>query len=177
MKQPFERAFKTTIALEGGYKNTPEKETKYGLSKGDYPEEDIKNLTRERAKEIYFTNYWKRMNCHKLDGFGSVAIELFYTGVNAGVDKGVKLFQEALNLTNRNEPDYINIPVDGKVGSQTIAALKAIQNLDIFFETINLLQTEFYIQLMRGNEVNEKYIGWFNKVHLMTPIEKCSNLP
>jgi hypothetical protein len=46
---------------EGGYVNDPHDrggETKYGISKRSYPHEDIRNLTRDEAIEIYYQDYW-----------------------------------------------------------------------------------------------------------------------
>ena len=47
---------------EGGYvnnKNDRGGETNMGITKKFYPDEDIKNLTRERANAIYYRDYWK----------------------------------------------------------------------------------------------------------------------
>lgn len=47
--------------LDDGYVNDPNDpggETKYGISKRAYPNEDIKNLTLARALELYYRDYW-----------------------------------------------------------------------------------------------------------------------
>ena len=57
----FEKAFKYVIYNEGGYVNDPSDlggETKYGISKRSYPNLDIKHLTLEQARKIYFCDYW-----------------------------------------------------------------------------------------------------------------------
>ena len=49
------------IQLEGGYVNNladPGGETRYGISKKSYPAVDIKNLTLDKAKSIYYDSYW-----------------------------------------------------------------------------------------------------------------------
>ena len=51
----FEQAFARTIGHEGGYvrdKNDPGGETKYGISKRSYPNEDIRELSRKIDKLI-----------------------------------------------------------------------------------------------------------------------------
>ena len=49
------------IPNEGGYVNDPQDpggETKFGISKRYHPNEDIKNLTRERANALLFKETW-----------------------------------------------------------------------------------------------------------------------
>jgi len=61
MAANFDRAFALVVGLEGGYVNDPKDpggETKYGISKRANPDEDIKNLTLDRAKQIYRMKYW-----------------------------------------------------------------------------------------------------------------------
>ena len=166
----FDDAFKITIGHEGGYVNDtddPGGETKFGISKRSYPNIDIAMLTIDQAKAIYKKDYWEKQSCHLLEDFPDVAIELFDSSVNMGVGQGGKIFQEALNLSNRNEQDYTNIVVDGAIGAKTISAFRSNKNKRRLYNVMNILQGEFYINLMRKNEVREKYIGWFDRVNLI----------
>jgi hypothetical protein len=55
---------------EGGYVNDPHDaggETNMGISKRSYPDEDIKNLTRDRAVEIYYRDYWVAPGIDQID--------------------------------------------------------------------------------------------------------------
>ena len=57
----FEEIIDKVIEHEGGYVNDPDDpggETKYGIAKKSNPDVDIKNLTIEQAKEIYWDKYW-----------------------------------------------------------------------------------------------------------------------
>jgi hypothetical protein len=57
-----------TLRWEGGYSNNPNDpggETNFGISKRYHPDEDIKNMTRERAIEIYHNDYWLKYRCDK----------------------------------------------------------------------------------------------------------------
>lgn len=57
----FEKAFAFVLEHEKGYVNNPKDpggETKYGICKKYHPNLDIKNLTVEQAKEIYYNEYW-----------------------------------------------------------------------------------------------------------------------
>lgn len=56
-------------APNGGYTNDPDDpggETKYGISKRAHPAEDIKNMTPERAMQIYDTDYWTACGCDSI---------------------------------------------------------------------------------------------------------------
>ena len=47
------------------YENNPDDpggETKYGICKKSFPSLDIKNLTEDQAKDIYYKNYWQPLN-------------------------------------------------------------------------------------------------------------------
>lgn len=61
MRESFPAAVSFVIAHEGGYSldpNDPGGETKFGISKRSHPDEDIANLTEDRAREIYCSEYW-----------------------------------------------------------------------------------------------------------------------
>lgn len=57
----FQQCIAFVLEREGGYVNDkadPGGETKYGISKKAWPYVDIKNLTEEDAKVIYYQSYW-----------------------------------------------------------------------------------------------------------------------
>ena len=61
MRGSFPAAVSFVLAHEGGYvfdKDDPGGETRFGISKRSYPNEDIANLTEDRARDIYFAYYW-----------------------------------------------------------------------------------------------------------------------
>ena len=52
----FDDIIKDVLSKEGGYVNHPTDpggQTNYGIAKRSHPDEDIKNLTKKRATEIY----------------------------------------------------------------------------------------------------------------------------
>ena len=64
----FEKAIEFVLSddIEGGYVNDPDDpggETKFGISKRAYPSLDIKTLSKEAAKHLYFKDYWKAGGC------------------------------------------------------------------------------------------------------------------
>ncbi len=60
----FRVSIQKTLVNEGGCVNDPVDpggETNMGISKRQYPNLDIKNLTQEQAIEIYKEGYWKNL--------------------------------------------------------------------------------------------------------------------
>ena len=97
MSQNFDAAMKFIFKWEGGYvwdKDDPGGETKYGISKKSYPNLDIKNLTKDQAKEIYRRDYWDKADLERYPQ--DKAIVLMNVAVNMGVGRVAK-FAEADN--------------------------------------------------------------------------------
>jgi len=118
----FDAAFEKVIGHEGGYVNDPNDpggETRYGISKRAYPNEDIKKLTLDRAKLLYKRDYWDRLKLDQLPT--DIRFDLFDAAVNSGLSAAAKFLQRACNVT-----------ADGIIGNQTIAAAHRLdpQKLD-----------------------------------------------
>lgn len=112
----FDSAFLLVIGHEGGYVNNPRDpggETKYGISKREYPNLSIKNLTLAAAKQIYRNDYWDRLQLDRLPD--AVRFDLFDAAVNSGLTTAAKLLQRAVKVAD-----------DGVIGSVTISAANAM---------------------------------------------------
>lgn len=157
----FDEAFKLTIGLEGGYSNDPDDpggETRYGVTKRDFPQEDIKNLTLERAKEIYKQFYWDKMGLDLIEDV-DIACEIFDTGLNGGIRTAVKIAQRTVNALG------YNISVDGYMGEVTAAALNTLTKKDknAVYVTLNCLQGARYVELTERKPQFKKFFrGWVN---------------
>jgi lysozyme family protein len=93
----FDRAMTKMLAHEGGStfsndSNNRGGATRYGISQKAYPDIDIQNLTKQKARDIYRRDYWSRV---RADGINSqeIAENIFHTcvNVNVGVGGGSKL--------------------------------------------------------------------------------------
>lgn len=97
----FDQMFDRLIGHEGGYVNDPNDpggETKWGISKRSYPHLNIKELTRDQAKPVYYADFWRRIHADKIpDG---VAFQLFDFAVNSGIETAVRYFQRALGVAD-----------------------------------------------------------------------------
>jgi lysozyme family protein len=166
MNPNFEKAFIELIDIEGGYVNDPTDrggETKYGISKRSYPHLDIKNLTLQQAKDIYYLDFWKANGLDNIIKY-ELALELFDTGVNMGVGIAPRFLQEALNLMNRNQRDFPDLTVDGKIGPISIAAYKKVDDR-ILLKVLNGLQFRRYAEICERKPSQEKYFnGWMKRV-------------
>lgn len=114
-------------AIEGGYVNDPADpggETKYGISKRAYPDEDIANLTPERAAEIYRPDYWDAAHCNDLPW--PVNLVVFDGAVNQGVFAAKRCLQLALKVT-----------ADGVVGPVTLAAAARRDPLELAIDVLS----------------------------------------
>lgn len=105
MDANFERAFKLVIGFEGHYTNDPNDpggETKFGISKKAFPELDIKNLTLDQAKSIYYDHYWKKVGCDVLPF--PLDIIVFDTAVNIGTSAARTFL---VQIKNRTPEEYL----------------------------------------------------------------------
>lgn len=165
----FNEAFEEVIGLEGGYVFDPADlggETKYGISKAAYPQVDIKNLTLEQAKEIYFRDYWNKMLLGQLVN-ADVATELFEQGVNFGRVTAVLHAQKAVNLIRTVTPVVAPITEDGLIGPQTLKALNAVAptRTVALLKTLNGLQFMRYVEIVKANPTQRKFfVGWLKRV-------------
>lgn len=111
----FDDAFEKLIGHEGGYGNHPDDpggETKYGISKRSYPDEDIAGMTLNRAKEIYKKDYWDMCRCSDLPH--PVDFIVFDAAVNSGVRRSVVFLQKAVGAV-----------ADGYFGPDTMARVRS----------------------------------------------------
>lgn len=159
----FTQAFIKTVGLEGGYVNDPVDpggETNFGISKRQYPELDIKNLTLKDAETIYKRDYWDWLSLDQLKHQG-VANELFDTGVNAGVLIAGEFIQEAMNLLV--EDGYL--VVDGVVGPITLNAVNKYSFTRALLKTLNGLQFMHYFGIVTDRPKMQKFFrGWLRRV-------------
>jgi hypothetical protein len=101
-KNFFDAAFEELMILEGGYVNNPNDpggETNFGICKRSYPDLDIKNLTKDIAKEIYFKDFWEPYHYDQIKE-PSLAKSIFHNTVNCGPNKSHLLVQRALRACN-----------------------------------------------------------------------------
>ncbi len=139
---------------EGGYVDHPSDpggETKYGIAKRSHPKEDIKNLTKERATEIYESKYWTPSRASSLPG--SLKETYFDMVVNMGQRRAVKILQEACNSKG------CKLVVDGLIGRNTIRESKKIDD-----SRVKVYRILFYTDLInRKPKLADFIVGWIRR--------------
>jgi len=133
----------------GGYKTGKLVGTKYGIAGKFFPNVDIKNLTEEGAKQIYYTYYWKPMN---LEGIGNelAVLHIFDHGVNAGKGTAIRMAQR-----------IVGVKADGVCGSITT---KAINGSWDFVRSYIEERKDYYKKVsLRGD--NKVFLsGWLRRI-------------
>ena len=150
----FDEIIEQVLEHEGGYVNDPKDlggETKYGITKRFYPELNIKELTIEKAKQIYKQDYWDK---NKVESLPQNLWHIYFDMcVNMGKRTAVKVLQRAANNKGRN------IEVDGGLGPMTIGALKGVE-----LDRVRAFRVKYYVDLITAKPEQEKfYLGWFRR--------------
>lgn len=163
------------IAREGGYTDHPADRggpTNWGVTldvaRANGWTGDMRTLPRSEAARIYRRLYWDRPGfAFVAEVAPHVAAELFDTGVNMGPDVAARFLQRALNALNRQQRDFDDMPVDGRIGARTLQALGAFIRLrapggePVLVKAIEALQGERYIRLAETRPANEAFLyGW-----------------
>lgn len=160
----FGKAFSYLSDLEGGYVNDPADRggpTRYGISLRFYKEtvdqyaseEDIRDLSLERAKRLYWIHFWDKIDLVRLDS-QPVANRVFALAVHSGLKPAIRVLQRAVNQSG------YNLEEDGVLGPKTVNATNSVSPRqllpDLRHETWKL-----YREIMVRRPVLEKFLlGW-----------------
>jgi lysozyme family protein len=160
-RQRFDRLIGKVLEHEGGYINDPADpggETKYGICKRSYPTVDIKNLTLEQAKGIYYCDWWLRLRCNDIQD-DQIAQKLLDTCVNVGKAAGVKILQKALCDVGQR------VAVDGIIGPKTVDAVNRADP-NRLLAAMRIRQAEHYRELIKRNPKLARFQrGWEKRAY------------
>ena len=154
MLKEFNDIIEITLHHEGGYVNDPNDlggETNFGIAKRFYPDEDIKNLTKDGAKDIYRRDYWDK---NKVDDMPEQLRHIYFDMcVNQGRGRAVKILQITANAKGAG------LKVDGGLGPKTIGSLKNVE-----LERVRAYRIKYYADLVtRKPDLEKFYFGWFRR--------------
>lgn len=146
-----------TLDHEGGYSHNPSDpggETNFGISKRTFPNEDIKNMTRQRALALYHLFYWRPYQCGKLSWPLSLAVFDFL--IMSRPQAVIVRLQRTINHLRPDNP----VCVDGVIGPQTIQAANKISPVKLAVG-LTALRQKYYSNLSAFKD-NGK--GWMRRL-------------
>lgn len=166
----FDKAFAYLTPLEGGYSDDPADRggaTRYGISLRFYREnvdkyageEDIQNLTRGEARDLYYLYFWEPLSLDQLDS-QPVANRVFALAVHAGLRPAVRVLQRALNHSGWK------LEKDGVLGPKTLNAANATADNPLV-QDLRLETYEFYQEILSRRTQLERFRrGWARRAML-----------
>ena len=163
MKENYESAFMSVVDVESGYLSPEEAkrvgdlggETRFGISKRQYPNEDITNITIERARDIYKRDYWDVVKCDELPS--PLDLFVFDAAVNQGCDaKSNFAAQKLLQKT-------LGVAQDGILGKDTIS-----KALNAGRDTCALYMADRCLRYMGSRNADKFLRGWFKRLFVIS---------
>lgn len=186
----FTTAYGPMMKIEKGYAKDPDDrggETYNGVSRIKHPKLELwhvidgekqdpnfpKSLKRnvvldEMIMDFYRREFWYEPNLDDVDDVDEfLAEKLFRLCVNFGPNRPCKWLQRAMNVLNRNQTRYEDIKPDGDIGRTTIRVLKECVKHNPIIRILNtmcVMQGAKYLNIMEGDETQEKYVGWMDRI-------------
>lgn len=175
----FAAAIKVILAHEGGYANDPLDFggiTNFGLTlrflnakadpmkylgrPGPWTGQDVKNMSIETAKKIYYDCIWLP-NGYDAIVDALVATKVFDMAVNMGEVQAEKLVQRACNNSGTTPALFI----DGNLGPKSFAAINAIEKTKML-RAIQYQAVSFYNAIVQANPTQQKFLrGWLMRAN------------
>ncbi len=121
--------------------------TKYGISAMSYPDTDIKNLTWDQAKALYWKDFWEPLQGGLYpDG---VAYQLLDFAINSGMRAAIKAVQRAVKVKD-----------DGDFGPDSRRAMQNIAESDLIF----LILAERLEYMTNSSKWDDFGKGWARRI-------------
>lgn len=141
----FERAQEIIKEFEGGFADKPGDPSgvmNFGITaavlatwrKQPVTNADLRNLTYQEAKDIYFTEYWLHCSCNLMPG--PLALPVYNIAVHAGPATAGRFLQRALNNNGSS------LEVNGKVDADTLDAVAKTPLADLINDIIDLYEAK-----------------------------------
>lgn len=138
------------LDAEGGYvydKRDPGGETKFGISKRQYPEKDIRGLTKADAVLIYRVDYWEAIRAEEMPA--KLRLPYFDCAVNQGYSAAVLILQRILR-----------VKMDGIVGPVTVGVANRAEPRTLVMDYM----TERALRYSRTRGLDIYGKGWFRRL-------------
>lgn len=158
----FERAQALIKEFEGGFSNHPLDRggaTNFGIThktlaawrkRKSVTANEVKAMSYDEAKDIYFANYWNSCSCGAMPG--PLALPVYNIAVHSGPGRAGKYLQRALNKNGAA------LKVDGDVGDDTLKAIAAAPLAETIDDLIDL-----YDALLKSLDNYATFKGGFTR--------------
>jgi lysozyme family protein len=158
----FERAQALIKEFEGGYSNNPKDKggpTNFGIThktlaawrkKSSVSAAEVKAMSYDEARDIYFANYWNSCSCGAMPG--PLALPVYNISVHSGPGRAGEYLQRALNKNGAA------LKVDGDVGDNTLKAIAAAPLAETIDDLIDL-----YDALLKSIDNYATFKGGFTR--------------
>ena len=182
MKTTFDEIIEEVLEAEGGFVNDPDDKggaTNFGVTQQSYSNflgspasvDDVRNMTREEAKECYKKDFWIPAKVDRLpDNLKHLYFDMV---VNIGRRNAGKILQQAVN-TKKNSAV---LDVDGIIGSGSLSQIPDLTLNDVLVERAMFFANNCFdgSRFAKRTRQNKFLRGWiFHRVfHFLTyPLEE-----
>ena len=182
MKTTFDEIIEEVLEAEGGFVNDPDDKggaTNFGVTQQSYSNflgspasvDDVRNMTREEAKECYKKEFWIPAKVDRLpDNLKHLYFDMV---VNMGRRNAGKILQQAVN-TKKNSAV---LDVDGIIGSGSLSQIPDLTLNDVLVERAMFFANNCFdgSRFAKRTRQNKFLRGWiFHRVfHFLTyPLEE-----
>lgn len=132
----FDKAFERSLDSEGLFQDDREdrgnwtsgkvgvgelKGTKFGIAAMTYPHLDIKNLTVEQAKAIYYEDWWLKLGMERFRP--AMQYQMFDAAINHGMYNATRILQWA-----------VKTKADGIIGPKTLGSVRNTDLNDLLMQ-------------------------------------------
>lgn len=121
--------------------------TNFGLAASTYPDIDLKNLTLDAAKQIYYRDWWLKLGADELPA--PIIQDLWDFAINSGMSNSKRALQRAVGVAD-----------DGQFGAVTLAKIKAMDTAQVII-AFNAQRIRYYTSLSTFPTYGK---GWMNRV-------------
>lgn len=137
-----------------GYVNDPADsggETKFGIAQNANPDLNVRSLTWDEAKDVYYRKYWLAGRCNLLHP--RVAVLHFDGCVNHGVRNASIFLQRA-----------VGVEEDGQIGPVTLGEANSMDSLELCIRICEIRE-RFYQNIVKNKPSQAKFLnGWLSRI-------------
>ena len=130
----------------------------YKALKPDATALDIKNMTIEKARQIYEDCFWSPNKYAEIN-YQRLANRMLDLSVNMGAKKANSLLQQAINSINAK-----TLAVDGVIGEHTISCTNAQNPQKLYAALIDMAELE-YKEIAQFSDNAQWLQGWLTRLH------------